>query len=118
MRRRTRLDQSTLLALVDAAYSAAEEHHRWEPLLASIADAVAGTAACLLVHNLVEAGNAFMAAGFDEIVNEKARGGASNRVGDGREQRLPAMMLLSRRVGGVDEREQRQIGRASCRERV
>jgi DNA-binding NarL/FixJ family response regulator len=65
MRRRTRLDQSTLLALVDAAYSAAEEHHRWEPLLASIADAVAGTAACLLVHNLVEAGNAFMAAGFD-----------------------------------------------------
>src|SRR6185369_12518948 len=48
-------------------------------------------------------------AGFDEIVNEKACGRARYRVGDGREQRLPAMMLLSRRVGCVDEREQRRL---------
>ena len=64
MRRRTRLDQSTLLALIDGAYSAAEDATCWEPLLKSLSEAVGGTSACLISHDLVSSGTAVVMAGL------------------------------------------------------
>ena len=57
MSRRTYLNQSRLLALIDSTYAAAEDFGLWEPLLRSIADAVGGTGACLLSHDLVASGS-------------------------------------------------------------
>jgi DNA-binding CsgD family transcriptional regulator len=57
MSRRTHLNQATLLALIDSTYAAAEDFGLWEPLLRSISDAVGGTSACLLSHDLVASGS-------------------------------------------------------------
>lgn len=68
MSRRTHLNQSTLLGLVDSTYAAAEDFRLWEPLLRSIADAVGGTSACLLSHDLVASGSVAVMTGLDPDV--------------------------------------------------
>jgi DNA-binding CsgD family transcriptional regulator len=63
--RKTRLDRSKLLELVDLTYAVAEDGQRWEPLLASIATAVGGVGACVLSYDFITSSAATVLRGFD-----------------------------------------------------
>jgi DNA-binding CsgD family transcriptional regulator len=60
-----RLDQRHLLALIEQTYDAAEDSRLWPALLVSIADAVAGTGASLLTHDLASHGAVLQTARLD-----------------------------------------------------
>lgn len=63
--RTTRLGRDRLLALIEAAYAAAEDARLWQPLLAALSGALGASGACLLAHDLVDTGSAIVMAGFD-----------------------------------------------------
>jgi DNA-binding CsgD family transcriptional regulator len=63
--RRPRLTRTALLALIEQAYAAAEDAEAWAPLLIAIADALAGTGASLLSHDLAAGGAATRIARVD-----------------------------------------------------
>ena len=56
---------AALLALIDAAYTAAEEPQAWESFLAALSRALGGNAALLLHHDLRGAGQVAVSTGLD-----------------------------------------------------
>jgi hypothetical protein len=59
--RKTYVSRGRLLSLIEQVYAAAEDGGLWQPLVASIADAVDATGATLLSHDLAAVGAAFSA---------------------------------------------------------